>query len=148
MENKYLNQLNTTINYHEYLKKIEEERSKILEVIENSMDECNHELLITFGQVETYRCFGVGEKFYCPFCGKKIIKYLSMQSNTFDEKRVCVNLNGLNISSDKIKIIFLKIQRQLQEYLKNNSKSNLEDIKEYIYSIDINELIPKVKKYI
>ena len=145
MENRYFERLDTTISYRDYLKKIEEEREKMLEAIECNMNECKHEILISFGHMQDFRCYGIGEKYYCPFCSKRVVRYLS--DGLIDEKKhLVVNLKNFNVDTNKVKIIFPEIQINLQEYLKNNKNANVIEIKEYISSLDIDELFPKVKK--
>ena len=146
MDNNYYNRLNATINFRETLKKIEEKKKDIIEFLENNMEECNHEILLTFGHQEDFRCYGVGEYFYCPFCSKKIIKYLKTGEN-FQNKHLLIDLSNLKIEKGTVKNIFPQIQYNLQNYLSKNPEANILEIKNFIYSLNINELIPKIKKF-
>lgn len=141
----YYNRLNTIINYREDLKQIEETRKNMISLIEEYMENCNHEILITFGEMESYRCYGVGEKYYCPFCSKRVIKYLNSEVDIL-KNHIIIDLKDLSIENTKGKNNFFEIQKQLYSYLINNKEANILEIKDFITSLNINELLPKVRK--
>lgn len=146
MSQDYLTRIQNTINYREKMEMLKQECEKLQELQEINMDSCDHEILITFGQKVEERVFGTFQKYYCLLCLKTIKRYLC--NNNLNTKKGSIIIDLENQLSDLsiVNDVLLLFQNIIKDYLKENENISYEEIENYLYSIDINELLPKVKK--
>ena len=146
MSQDYLTRIQNTINYWERLEELKKERDKIFKLREKNMESCNHEIVLTFGEKIDERVFGPFQKYYCVFC-KKLIKQYLRSSNINNTKQALV-ISFENQLSDysEVRDVLSLIQEKLEEYLIKNRDAKEEDIENYLYSINLKEFGPKVKR--